>query len=136
MAAIEAFAGRIPILGVCLGHQAIGEVYGGRIVRNQPMHGKLSTIRHSGETLFRGINADFEATRYHSLVIERSSCPAALHVTAATEDGTIMAVSHREHPVHGVQFHPESILSEHGAAIVDNFLGLARTWNARRAVAA
>jgi anthranilate synthase component 2 len=125
-----------PILGVCLGHQAIGQVYGGHIVRNHPMHGKLSRIRHSGETLFRGINGDFEATRYHSLVIDPATCPAALHVTASTDDGVIMAVSHRDNPVHGVQFHPESILSEHGSAIIRNFLELARDWNARQHIAA
>jgi len=127
---------RHPILGVCLGHQAIGQVYGGKIVRNHPMHGKLSRIRHNGETLFRGINGDFEATRYHSLVIDPATCPAALGVTASTDDGTIMAVSHRDQPVHGVQFHPESILSEHGSAIIRNFLELARDWNARQGIAA
>jgi len=121
---------RVPIFGVCLGHQAIGQVYGGDVVRNRPVHGKLSTIRHEGETLFRGINGPFEATRYHSLVVERATCPSDLLVTATSEDdGAIMGLSHRAHPVHGVQFHPESILSQHGATIVRNFLTLAEAWN-------
>ncbi len=122
----------IPMLGVCLGHQAIGQVYGGNVVRAAPMHGKVSTIRHSGETLFRGINGDFQATRYHSLVVDKATCPADLLVTADSADGLIMAVSHRRHPVHGVQFHPESIASEHGSAIIRNFLQLAGDWNERR----
>ncbi|MBV8568768.1 MAG: aminodeoxychorismate/anthranilate synthase component II [Methylobacteriaceae bacterium] len=127
----------IPIFGVCLGHQAIGEVYGGEVVRAPvPMHGKLSQILHRGETVFRGINAPFSATRYHSLIIERGSVPNDLAITAETGDGLIMGVSHREHPVHGVQFHPESILSEHGTVILKNFLDLAAAWNGRRGRAA
>jgi len=133
---IRAAGETIPLLGVCLGHQAIGDVYGGNVVRATPMHGKLSQIHHRGETVFRGINGPFAATRYHSLVIEPMSLPQDLAVTAATEDGVIMAVSHRSHPVHGVQFHPESILSEHGSLILKNFLDLAVAWNARRERAA
>ncbi len=127
---ISAAASRIPVLGVCLGHQAIGAVFGGRIVRAPlPMHGKISQIRHSGETLFFGLNAAFSATRYHSLVVDRSSLPAELQITAVSDDGMIMALSHRALPVHGVQFHPESIASENGAILVGNFLRLAEAWN-------
>jgi anthranilate synthase component 2 len=119
-----------PILGVCLGHQAIGDVYGGDVIRAPvPMHGKISVIRHGGNGVFRGINGPFSATRYHSLVIDRGTLPADLAVTAETDDGLIMAVSHKTHPVHGVQFHPESILSEHGSVILRNFLDLASDWN-------
>jgi anthranilate synthase component II len=120
----------IPILGVCLGHQAIGDAFGGKVVRAPtPVHGKLSTIRHGGDGFFRGINAPFQATRYHSLVVERASLPAALAVTADTEDGLIMGLAHRQLPVHGVQFHPESIASEHGLRIFENFLDLAAQFN-------
>ncbi len=123
-----------PIFGVCLGHQAIGDAYGGSVTRAPvPMHGKVSTIRHEGRTVFRGINGPFQATRYHSLVVDRDGLPDALAVTAETDDGQVMGLSHREHPVHGVQFHPESILSEHGATILQNFLDLAAAWNASRA---
>jgi anthranilate synthase component 2 len=119
--------GRVPILGVCLGHQAIGQVYGGEVVRApQPMHGKLSRIHHTGKSVFRGLNNDFEATRYHSLTIAPESMPAALEVTARADDGVIMGVMHKSHPVHGVQFHPESIASENGHALLANFLTLAR----------
>ena len=122
---------QIPILGVCLGHQAIGQAYGGRVVRAPVlMHGKLSEIRHQGDGVFRGINAPFKATRYHSLVVERASLPDDLAVTAETEDGTIMGLAHRRLPVHGVQFHPESIASEHGHLILRNFLEIAEAWNA------
>jgi anthranilate synthase component 2 len=125
---IRAANGRVPILGVCLGHQAIGEAYGGKIVRApEPMHGKLSRIHHTGRSVFRGLADGFLATRYHSLAIERASLPADLEITAETDDGVIMGVMHRTHPVHGVQFHPESIASEHGHAILQNFLTLART---------
>jgi len=121
-------AGTVPILGVCLGHQAIGQVYGGRIVRAPvPMHGKLSRIRHTGKSVFRGLNNDFLATRYHSLTIAPESMPEDLEVTATAEDGVIMGVMHKSHPVHGVQFHPESIASENGHALLQNFLRLART---------
>jgi anthranilate synthase component 2 len=119
--------GRVPILGVCLGHQSIGQVYGGKIVRaKEPMHGKLSRVRHTGKSVFRGLNNDFEATRYHSLTIAPETVPADLEVTATTEDGTIMGVMHKRHPVHGVQFHPESIASEQGHALLQNFLDIAR----------
>jgi len=124
---------RVPIFGVCLGHQAIGAAYGGEVVRAPvPVHGKLSTIKHKGEGVLRGINAPFEATRYHSLVVKRDSMPADLAVTAETDDGLVMAMSHKRHPVHGVQFHPESIASEHGRTILKNFLDLAAQWNAAK----
>jgi anthranilate synthase component 2 len=124
---IAAGGGDLPILGVCLGHQAIGQAYGGRIIRAPvPMHGKLSRIHHSGRGVFRGLNNDFEATRYHSLIIERETVPAPLEITATTDDGTIMGVMHKSHPVHGVQFHPESIASENGHALLQNFLNIAR----------
>jgi anthranilate synthase component 2 len=119
--------GAMPILGVCLGHQAIGQVYGGSIVRApEPMHGKLSRIHHTGKSVFRGLNNDFNATRYHSLTIDPPSMPASLEVTATSEDGVIQGVMHKSHPVHGVQFHPESIASENGHALLNNFLQLAR----------
>jgi anthranilate synthase component 2 len=119
--------GQVPILGVCLGHQAIGQAYGGRIVRApEPMHGKLSTIHHTGRSVFRGLNNDFQATRYHSLTILPESMPASLEVTATSEDGVIQGVMHKSHPVHGVQFHPESIASENGHALLNNFLRLAK----------
>ena len=124
---------KVPIFGVCLGHQAIGEAYGGEVVRAPlPIHGKVATIEHRGETIFRGINRPFQATRYHSLVVERTGLPETLRVTAET-DGLIMALSHRTLPVHGVQFHPESIASENGRLIMKNFVDLALAWNARRA---
>jgi anthranilate synthase/aminodeoxychorismate synthase-like glutamine amidotransferase len=113
----------IPILGVCLGHQCIGAAYGGEIVRaGVPMHGKTSMIHHSGIGLFTGVPTPFTATRYHSLVIAPASIPACLQVTATSEDGEIMAVQHVEHPVYGVQFHPESVLTEHGYRLLDHFL--------------
>lgn len=123
-AAARAFAERgIPVLGVCLGHQAIGEVFGGRIVRARTlMHGKTSKILHDGRGLFLGLPSPMEATRYHSLVIEAESCPSCLEVSARSEDGEIMGVRHRELPVEGVQFHPESILTGHGKALLANFL--------------
>ena len=124
---------RVPLLGVCLGHQAIGDAYGGVVTRlDVPMHGKISTIHHEGATIFRGINGPFRATRYHSLIVEERTLPADLAITARTEDGIIMGLSHRTHPVHGVQFHPESIASEHGHRILENFLSLASDFNARR----
>ncbi|MDJ1156857.1 aminodeoxychorismate/anthranilate synthase component II [Chelatococcus sp. SYSU_G07232] len=127
--------GDVPIFGVCLGLQAIGQVYGGNVVRAPvPVHGKLSTVRHRAAGIFRGINGPFQATRYHSLVVERGTCPPSLDITAETDDGLIMALSHRDHPVHGVQFHPESILSEHGATMMKNFLDLAAAWNATRRI--
>jgi anthranilate synthase component 2 len=130
---IAALSARIPILGVCLGHQAIGDAFGGRVVRAPtPVHGKLSTIRHQGAGLFHGINGPFQATRYHSLVVERATLPDDLAVTAETEDGLIMGLAHRYLPVHGVQFHPESIASDHGHLILKNFLDIAAAWNASR----
>jgi anthranilate synthase component 2 len=119
--------GHVPILGVCLGHQSIGQVYGGTIVRApEPMHGKLSRIHHNGRSVFRGLNNDFEATRYHSLTIAPESMPDDLIVTATSSDGVIQGVMHKKHPVHGVQFHPESIASENGHALLKNFLDIAR----------
>ena len=127
MDVIRKAGGSVPILGVCLGHQAIGQVYGGTIVRApEPMHGKLSKIHHTGKSVFRGLNNDFNATRYHSLTILPESMPAVLEVTATSEDGVIQGVMHKNHPVHGVQFHPESIASENGHALLQNFLTLAR----------
>ncbi len=124
---------QIPILGVCLGHQAIGQAFGGEVVRAPvPVHGKLSEMRHQGESVFRGINGPFKATRYHSLVVERGSLPNTLSVTAETDDGLIMGLSHKTRPVHGVQFHPESIASEHGHLMLKNFLELAAEWNVSR----
>ena len=123
---IRAAAADIPIFGVCLGHQSIGEAFGGKIVRADAiMHGKISRVSHSGSGIFRDVPDGFEATRYHSLTIEPDSLPDCLEVTARTEDGTIMGVSHKEHPIHGVQFHPESIRSEHGKTLMANFLTLA-----------
>jgi anthranilate synthase component 2 len=120
---VTRFAGRIPILGVCLGHQAIGQAFGGRIVHTQAlMHGKVSRIHHQGAGVFRGLPTPYDATRYHSLAIERASCPEVLEVTAWTEDGEIMGVRHRTLAIEGVQFHPESILTEHGHALLGNFL--------------
>jgi anthranilate synthase component 2 len=121
--AIRAFAGKIPVLGVCLGHQSIGQAFGGKIVHaKQLMHGKTSLIRHEGGGVFRGLPQPFSATRYHSLVIERESIPECLEITAWTDDGEIMGVRHRTLAVEGVQFHPESILTEHGHRMLKNFL--------------
>jgi anthranilate synthase component 2 len=123
LALIERFAGRIPILGVCLGHQAIGQALGGKVVHAKTlMHGKVSRIHHSGKGVFRGLPSPYDATRYHSLAIERESCPAELEITAWTDDGEIMGVRHRSLDLEGVQFHPESILTEHGHALLRNFL--------------
>lgn len=126
---VKGAVGRKPVFGVCLGLQAIGQAFGGDVVRAPaPMHGKVSVISHRGSGLFRGINRPFEATRYHSLVIDRKSCPYALTIEAETDDGLIMAATHRTWPICGVQFHPESIMSEHGATIIRNFLDIAATW--------
>ena len=123
LALIHRFAGRIPILGVCLGHQAIGAAFGGRVVRaKQVMHGKTSPIHHMGVGVFRGLPDPFTAIRYHSLAVERETLPDCLEVTAWTDDGEIMGLRHRELHVEGVQFHPESILTEHGHALLRNFL--------------
>jgi anthranilate synthase component 2 len=130
---IEQAAPSIPILGVCLGHQAIGQAFGGKVARAPaPVHGKLSEVRHHGQGVFRGINGPFKATRYHSLVVERDSLPTTLAVTAETDDQLVMGLAHKSLPVHGVQFHPESIASEHGHLMLKNFLELAATWNAAR----
>ena len=126
---VKQAAGRVAIFGVCLGHQAIGQAYGGEVVRApEPVHGKLGRIHHTGKGVFRGLNNDFEATRYHSLTLAPDSLPGALEVTAKTADGVIMGVMHRSHPVHGVQFHPESIASENGHALLQNFLNLAEAF--------
>lgn len=115
-----------PLFGVCLGHQAIGEAFGGKVIRaGSIMHGKLSPISHSNSSVFHGLPDEFDATRYHSLTIERDTLPECLNITAETEDGTIMGVSHKQHPIHGVQFHPESIASEYGMSLMDNFLKIA-----------
>ena len=119
---IKQFAGKIPILGVCLGHQSIGQAFGGKIIHAQQlMHGKTSQIHHHGDGVFNGLPNPYRATRYHSLVIERASLPSCLAVTAWTDDGEIMGVRHKTLPVEGVQFHPESILTEHGHALLENF---------------
>jgi anthranilate synthase component 2 len=120
---VQEFAGRIPILGVCLGHQSVGQAFGARIGHARTlMHGKVSAIRHRGAGVFRDLPEGFSATRYHSLAIERASLPDCLEITAETDDGEIMGVRHREHAVEGVQFHPESVLSEHGHTLLANFL--------------
>ena len=122
---IKQAAGRIPILGVCLGHQSIGQAYGGKVIRAPlPMHGKLSTVTHDGAGIFEGLPKSFEVTRYHSLIVEKSSLPDCLAITARSDSDIIMGLQHKEHPVHGVQFHPESIASEHGHDILANFLQL------------
>ncbi|HTT99641.1 MAG TPA: aminodeoxychorismate/anthranilate synthase component II [Rhizomicrobium sp.] len=127
---IEKANGNVPILGVCLGHQSIGQIYGGKIVRApEPMHGKVSRIHHTGKSVFRGLNNDFQATRYHSLTIAPESMPAALEITATSDDGVIQGVMHKMHPVHGVQFHPESIASENGHALLQNFLTIAKEFS-------
>jgi anthranilate synthase component 2 len=122
----------IPILGVCLGHQAVGQAFGGKVVRTEPMHGKLSDIHHSNSGVFHGINGPFKATRYHSLVVERASMPAELIANAETHDHLVMGLMHESLPVHGVQFHPESIVSEHGHLMLKNFLDIAAEWNRLR----
>ena len=131
---IDRFAPTTPILGVCLGHQALGQANGGEVVRApELMHGKTSRISHTGRGLFRGLNAGFEATRYHSLTVKPETLPAVLEVTATTDDGLIMGMQHRDYPSHGVQFHPESIASENGHALLQNFLNIAADFNRRRA---
>jgi anthranilate synthase component 2 len=123
VALVERLAGRVPILGVCLGHQSIGQAFGGRVVRARTvMHGKVSTVRHAGAGVFAGLPEAFIATRYHSLVVERESLPECLAVTAESDDGEIMGLRHRRLPVEGVQFHPEALLTEHGHALLKNFL--------------
>jgi anthranilate synthase component 2 len=131
---IDRFAPTTPILGVCLGHQALGQAMGGEVIRAPHlMHGKTSKINHGGKGLFRGLNSGFEATRYHSLIVRPESLPDVLEVTASTDDGLVMGMQHRNYPSHGVQFHPESIASENGHAILQNFLNLARDFNLRKA---
>jgi anthranilate synthase/aminodeoxychorismate synthase-like glutamine amidotransferase len=127
---IAAAAGRIPILGVCLGHQAIGQAFGGEVIRAPtPMHGKISAIAHDGTDIFADIPTPFDATRYHSLIVRRDTLPAALIETARTADGLVMGLRHRSLPIFGVQFHPESIASQHGHRILGNFLAIARGAN-------
>jgi anthranilate synthase component 2 len=134
LALIEKASATIPILGVCLGHQAIGQAFGGAIVRAPvPVHGKLSEVTHQGQGLFRGINGPFRATRYHSLVVDRATMPKDLDVTAETSDRLVMGLAHTSLPAHGVQFHPESIASEHGHLMLRNFLELAADWNTKTA---
>jgi anthranilate synthase/aminodeoxychorismate synthase-like glutamine amidotransferase len=123
---------QVPVLGVCLGHQAIGQVFGGKVVRTVPMHGKLSGVQHQGQGVFEDVPSPFEATRYHSLIVERASLPAELEVTAQTGD-VIMGLRHRALPIHGVQFHPESIASQHGHKILENFLKIAGEHPAQQA---
>jgi anthranilate synthase/aminodeoxychorismate synthase-like glutamine amidotransferase len=123
-------AGRLPILGVCLGHQAIGQAFGGQVIRAPaPMHGKVSAVSHAATDILAGLPSPFTATRYHSLIVERDNLPASLAATAWTDDGLIMAMRHRTLPIFGVQFHPESIASEHGHQILANFLAIARGAN-------
>ncbi|MDC9824661.1 aminodeoxychorismate/anthranilate synthase component II [Devosia sp. ZB163] len=131
---IDRFAPTTPILGVCLGHQALGQAMGGEVIRApELMHGKTSKINHTNRGLFRGLNSGFEATRYHSLIVKQDTLPDVLEVTASTDDGLIMGMQHRRYPSHGVQFHPESIASENGHALLQNFLNLARDFNLRTA---
>jgi anthranilate synthase component 2 len=131
---IDRFGPTIPILGVCLGHQAIGQAMGGDVIRApQMMHGKTSRIEHKGKGIFRGLNSGFNATRYHSLIVRQDTLPDVLEVTASTGDGLIMGLQHKSQPMHGVQFHPESIASENGHALLQNFLNIARDFNLRRA---
>jgi len=120
--AVRALSGKVAILGVCLGHQCIGQVFGGRVTRNEPAHGKTSWIRHDNSGVLAGVSDPFEATRYHSLIVERSSVPAELLVTAWTPDGTVMGLRHVKHPTYGVQFHPESVLTKEGKKILGNFV--------------
>lgn len=125
---LDAFKGKIPILGVCLGHQAIGQAFGGEVVRAERlMHGKTSLIYHDGKTLFHGLPSPFTATRYHSLLVRRETLPACLEITAETQEGEIMGLRHKEYLIEGVQFHPESIISEHGHSILRNFIALRTT---------
>ena len=133
---IAAAAGRVPVLGVCLGHQAIGQAFGGTVCRAPaPMHGKVAPVEHAGTDVFAGLPSPFAAARYHSLIVERASLPPVLEATAWTADGLVMGLRHRALPVFGVQFHPESIASEHGRGLVANFLAIARGANAPRRAA-
>ena len=122
---IEHFAGKIPIFGVCLGHQSMGQVFGGDVIRAEKlMHGKTSKVYHQGKSVFKGLPSPFTATRYHSLIVKRETLPDCLEITAETEDGVIMGLRHKELEIHGVQFHPESILTEHGKEMLQNFLNI------------
>ena len=121
---IKEFAGSLPILGICLGHQSIGQAMGGKIVKTEPMHGKISAIYHKNKGLFKGLPSPFKSTRYHSLIIENSSLPDCLEITAKTKDDIIMGIQHKKFNIHGLQFHPESIASEHGHELIANFLKL------------
>ncbi len=134
---VRAAAGAVPILGVCLGHQAIGQAFGGRVVHGPvPMHGKVSEIRHSGAGVFLGLESPLYATRYHSLVVARDDLPNELEITAETGDGVIMGLAHRQMPIHGVQFHPESIATECGHALLGNFLAIATAARKERKIGA
>ncbi|KKB11395.1 anthranilate synthase [Devosia geojensis] len=134
LALIDRFKSEVPILGVCLGHQAIGQAMGGEVIRAPSlMHGKTSRITHTGKGVFRGLNSGFEATRYHSLTVKPETLPDMLEVTATSDDGVIMGLQHRTLPLHGVQFHPESIASENGHALLQNFLNIARDFNLGKA---
>lgn len=120
---IEKAKGKVPLLGVCLGHQAIGQAFGGKVIRGEkPMHGKVSAVSHTGKGVFKGLPNPFNATRYHSLIVERKTLPAELEITAESSDGVIMGLQHKTHAIHGVQFHPESIASEHGHQLIENFI--------------
>ena len=133
MEIIEKLGPEMPILGVCLGHQSIGQVYGGKVIRAPYlMHGKVSEIYHENKTIFSGFKSPFNATRYHSLIVERETLPDILEITSETEDGIIMGLSHKDYPVHGVQFHPESIASEHGHDLFKNFVVLANEFNGKK----
>jgi anthranilate synthase/aminodeoxychorismate synthase-like glutamine amidotransferase len=121
---LEELKEQYPILGVCLGHQAIGQAFGGKVIKTYPMHGKVSEIYHTNKSVFQNIPSPFKATRYHSLIIEKETCPDDLEITATTKDGIIMGVMHKKYNIHGVQFHPESIASEHGHHLIKNFIEL------------
>ncbi|MGN7384681.1 GMP synthase [Chlamydia abortus] len=134
LALIERFKGEIPILGVCLGHQSIGQAFGAEVVRaDKLMHGKTSSILHDGKTIFTGIPSSFTATRYHSLIVKRDTLPTELEISAETEEGEIMGIRHKEYPIEGVQFHPESILTDHGLQLLRNFIETYRGWKERTA---
>lgn len=122
---IQKASGKVPLLGVCLGHQAIGQAFGGKVIRgDKPMHGKVSEITHTDKGIFKGLPKSLKVTRYHSLIVERKSLPDCLEVTAETKDGVIMGLQHKQHAVHGVQFHPESVASEYGHELIQNFINL------------
>ena len=134
LAVIDRFKETTPILGVCLGHQAIGQAMGGDVIRApQLMHGKPSLVNHTGKGFFRGLNSGFEATRYHSLIVKRETLPETLEITATSDEGLIMGLQHKTLPLHGVQFHPESIASENGHALLQNFLTITRDFRVRKA---